>query len=331
VLFDGLRAVGVECNGERILGGKVILAAGAINTPQLMQLSGIGNARFLEEQGVQAVHDLPGVGENLQDHLEVYIQHKCRQPVSMNPFLKWYRQPLAGLQWLLARKGPAATNHFEAGGFVRSNDEVDYPNLMFHFLPLAVRYDGSTPASGHGYQVHVGPMYSNARGSVKIASTDPTAAPQLQFNYLATDEDRREWVEAVECARRILRQSAMDAFNGGEISPGPEVTGEDAILDWVRRDAETALHPSCTCRMGLDENSVVNPRSMAVHGLDGLYVVDASAMPYITNGNIYAPVMMLAEKAADLILENQPLAALDVDYFRANSSFDTKVSDSHAK
>ncbi len=320
VLFDGQRAVGVECNGERFRGGKVILAAGAINTPQLMQLSGVGNSQFLEERGVQTVQNLPGVGENLQDHLEVYIQHKCRRPVSMNPFLKWYRQPFAGLQWLLTGRGPAATNHFEAGGFVRSNGEIDYPNLMFHFLPLAVRYDGSAPASEHGYQVHVGPMYSNARGSVKIASTDPTAAPQIQFNYLATDEDRREWVEAVECARRILKQPAMDVFNGGEISPGPEVAGEDAILDWVRRDAETALHPSCTCRMGLDENSVVDPRSMAVHGLDGLYVVDASAMPYITNGNIYAPVVMLAEKAADLILENQPLAAEDVDYFRAKTT-----------
>jgi len=325
ILFDGQRAVGVECNGEQIRGGTVILAAGAINTPQLLQLSGIGNAQFLKEKGVQTVQDLPGVGENLQDHLEVYIQHSCRQPVSMNPFLKWYRQPFAGIQWLLRRQGPAATNHFEAGGFVRSNAAVEYPNLMFHFLPLAVRYDGTAPASGHGYQVHVGPMYSNARGSVKIASTDPTAAPQLQFNYLATEEDRREWVEAVECARTILKQPAMDPFNGGEISPGPQVAGDDAILDWVRRDGETALHPSCTCRMGLDDDSVIDPRSMAVHGVSGLHVVDASAMPYITNGNIYAPVIMLAEKATDLILKNEPLAAENVDYFRATSTPENSV------
>jgi len=318
VILEGKKVVGVECNGQKIKAGKVILCAGAINTPQLLQLSGIGNATELESLGIRAVHDLPGVGENLQDHLEVYVQHVCRQPLSMNPYLKWYRKPGVGLQWLFFKSGPAATNHFEAGGFVRSNDRVGYPNLMYHFLPLAVRYDGSRPAAAHGYQVHVGPMYSNSRGSVKIKCSDPHVKPALQFNYLSTPEDRNEWIEAIECTRHILGQPALQPFSGGEISPGPEVKTSDQVLDWIARDAETALHPSCTCKMGLDELSVVHPDTMQVHGVEGLHVVDASAMPYITNGNIYAPVMMLAEKACDLILGNQPLAAESVDYFVAS-------------
>jgi choline dehydrogenase len=179
---------------------------------------------------------------------------------------------------------------------------------MFHFLPLAIRYDGSSGAKGHGYQVHVGPMYSDARGTLKLKSTDPREHPALRFNYLSTDQDRREWVEAIQVARRILGQPAMSPYNGGETSPGSSVATDEEILDWVRRDAETALHPSCTTRMGVDDASVLDPLTMRVHGLAGLRVIDASAMPYVTNGNIYAPVMMLAEKAADLVLGNTPLA-----------------------
>jgi choline dehydrogenase len=212
--------------------------------------------------------------------------------------------------------GPAASNHFEAGGFVRSNDDVAYPNLMFHFLPLAVRYDGSAPVSGHGFQVHVGPMYSDARGSLKITRSDVREPPALRFNYLSTAQDRREWVEAIRIARRILSQPALEPYDGGEISPGREVESDEEILNWVRRDAETALHPSCTCKMGTGADAVVSPTTMKVHGLDGLYVVDASVMPYVTNGNIYAPVMMLSEKAADLILENTPLEPIDVEFYR---------------
>ena len=208
---------------------------------------------------------------------------------------------------MFLRSGPGATNHFEAGGFVRSNEDVAYPNLMFHFLPIAVRYDGSAPASDHGYQVHIGPMYSDARGSVKIISTDPTVHPALRFNYLSTDQDRREWVESIRVARNILNQAAFEPFNAGELSPGPGVETDEEILAWVAKEGETALHPSCTCRMGTDELSVVDPDTMRVHGLQGLRVVDASVMPYVTNGNIYAPVMMVAEKAADLILGATPL------------------------
>jgi choline dehydrogenase len=298
-----------------VRGREVILCGGAFNSPQLLQLSGIGDRDHLRSAGVEPVHHLPGVGQHLQDHLEVYVQYSCTQPVSIQPHMKMWKRPWIGLQWLF-RRGPGATNHFEAGGFVRSNDEVRYPNLMFHFLPIAVRYDGTAPAGGHGYQVHIGPMYSNSRGSVMITSPDPTVKPALRFNYISTPEDRREWVEAVRIARNILSQPAFDAFNGGELSPGPSVASDDEILDWVRRDGETALHPSCTCRMGTGDMDVVDPTSMRVHGVDGLRVVDASVMPYVTNGNIYAPVMMLAEKAADIILGKAPLPPDDAPYFR---------------
>jgi choline dehydrogenase len=319
IVFEGARAVGVVCDGERITAGEVIVSGGAINSPQLLQLSGVGPAALLESVGVETVCDLPGVGENLQDHLEVYVQHACTQPVSQQPSLAMWRRPFIGAQWLFLRGGPGATNHFEAGGFIRSNDEAAYPNLMFHFLPIAVRYDGSGPAGGHGYQVHIGPMYSDARGSVRIRSADPREKPALRFNYLSTEQDRREWVEAIRHARDILAQPAWSGLDGGEISPGPEVRTDEEILDWVARDGETALHPSCTNRMGTDEMSVVDPATMRVHGLDGLRVVDASAMPYVTNGNIYAPVMMLAEKAADLILGNEPLPPEPVEFYRHNA------------
>ncbi|WP_406186026.1 choline dehydrogenase [Streptomyces sp. NBC_01006] len=320
VLFEGKRAVGVEYRRGRgkvqqVRGREVILCGGAINSPQLLQLSGVGNAEELEPLGIDVVHHLPGVGENLQDHLEVYVQHACKQPVSMQPYLAKWRAPFIGLQWLL-RKGPAATNHFEAGGFVRSNEDVDYPNLMFHFLPIAVRYDGSSPAGGHGYQVHVGPMYSDALGSVKIKSKDPREHPALRFNYLSTEQDRREWVEAIRVTRKLLNQPALAPYNDGEISPGPSVQSDEEILAWVAKEGETALHPSCTCRMGTDEMAVVDPESMRVHGVEGLRVVDASVMPYVTNGNIYAPVMMIAEKAADLILGKEPLPPSKASYYR---------------
>ncbi|QGG42310.1 choline dehydrogenase [Aeromicrobium yanjiei] len=320
--MEGTRVVGVDyLRGGRlrrsITAGEVILCGGAINSPQVLQLAGIGNADELSALGIDPVVDLPGVGENLQDHLEVYIQYASTQPVSIGPWLKHRHKPRIGAEWLFLRRGVGATNHFEAGGFVRSNDLVDYPNLMFHFLPIAIRYDGSQPAAEHGYQVHIGPMYSDVRGSVKITSTDPLRHPALRFNYLSTETDRREWIEMVRIARRILNQPAFDPFNGGEISPGPEVETDQEILDWVAKDAETALHPSCTARMGTDEMSVIDPLTMRVHGVEGLRVVDASSMPYVTNGNIYAPVMMLAEKAADLILGNTPLPPeTDVPFYR---------------
>jgi choline dehydrogenase len=299
-----------------IRAGEIILCGGAINSPQLLQLSGVGPAALLQSVGVPVVADLPGVGANLQDHLEVYVQFACKQPVSVNPHIGWLRKLGVGAQWLFGRTGIGATNHFEGGGFCRSNDEVDYPNLMFHFLPMAIRYDGTSPMEGPGYQVHVGPMYSDARGTVRLRSTDPRQPPALQFNYLSTEQDRREWVEAIRVARRILDQPAMDEYNGGEISPGPQVETDEQILDWVKHDAETALHPTCTVKMGTGADAVLDPSSMCVHGLQGLRVVDASAFPYVTNGNTYAPTMMVAEKSADLILGNTPLPPATTPYFR---------------
>ena len=320
VLFDGNRAIGVEAiikgKKQNFLSKEVVLCGGAINTPQILQLSGIGNAQDLGKLGIKVIKDLPGVGANLQDHLEVYVQYSCKEPVSMQPMLKFWRRPFIGAEWLFMRKGPGATNHFEAGGFARSNDKVAYPNLMFHFLPLAIRYDGTAPSSGHGYQVHVGPMYSDARGTLKIKSTDPFEKPSMRFNYLSTEQDKEEWIEAIHVARNILTQKAMEPFNAGETSPGSSVDTDEEILDWVRKDGETALHPSCTAKMGTDEMSVVDPNTMKVHGVEGLRVADASVFPYVTNGNIYAPVMMVAEKAADLILGKQPLPPENIEFYR---------------
>ena len=321
VRFQGKRAVGVDyLRGGRLQrsvdAGEVILCGGAINTPQLLQLSGVGDEQHLRNVGVDVVHHSPGVGENLQDHLEVYIQYASKLPVSIAPGLKWSKRPGIGYQWLFHRRGLGATNHFEGGGFARSNEDVDYPNLMFHFLPIAVRYDGTSPTEGHGYQVHIGPMYADTRGWVRIKSKDPKQHPSMQFNYLSTETDKREWVEAVRTARDILNQPAFDAYNDGELSPGAKVETDEEILDWVREDAETALHPSCTAAMGVEEMSVVDPSSMKVHGLEGLRVVDASVFPFVTNGNIYAPVMMVAEKAADLIAGNTPLPPSEAPFYR---------------
>ena len=321
--FEGKRATGVTYRIGRgplktVRANEVILCGGAMNSPQLLQVSGVGNAPELRALGIDVVLDLPGVGQHLQDHLEVYVQHACSQPVSMAPSLKWRNRPWIGFQWLFFRRGPGATNHFEAGGFIRSNDECAYPNLMYHFLPIAIRYDGTAPTEGHGFQVHVGPMYSNSRGSVTITSPDITVKPALRFNYLSTDEDRREWVEAVRKTREILAAPSFGPFSLGEISPGPSVETDQEILDWVASDAETALHPSCTCRMGIDDMSVLDPQTMRVHGLDGIRVVDASSIPYVTNGNLYAPVMMLAEKAADIILGRSPLPPEGTPFYRSD-------------
>jgi choline dehydrogenase len=318
ILFEGNRAVGVEYRRGRttkvVRGREIISCGGAFNSPQLLQLSGVGDPEHLASLGIPVVSAVPGVGENMQDHLEVYVQHACKLPVSMQPHLAKWKMPWIGLQWLF-RKGPAATNHFEAGAFVRSNPNERYPNLMFHFLPIAIRYDGTAPTKGHGYQVHVGPMYSDSKGTVKITSTDPRTKPAIRFNYLSTEDDRREWIEAVRTTRRILDQPAFEPYDGGEISPGPSVETDQEIMDWVARDSETALHPSCTCKMGTDEMSVVDPHTMRVHGTEGLRVVDASVLPIVTNGNLYAPTMMIAEKAADIILGIEPLPPDHADVY----------------
>jgi len=319
ILFEGKRAVGVEyTRAKQVMkayAGEIICCGGSINSPQLLQLSGVGNGKELSALGINVVQDLPGVGENLQDHLELYVQYACKKPVSMYPALQWYNQPLIGLKWLLAGKGEAATNHFEAGGFIRSNDQLEYPNIQYHFLPIAIRYDGSAPNEGHGYQVHVGPMNTDVRGHVKIKSSNPNEYPSVLFNYLSTEQEKREWVEAIRKTREIMTQSAFDEFRGKELAPGIQAQTDEEILDFVANEGESAYHPSCTCAMGTGDMAVTDPE-LRVHGIEGLRVVDASVMPYVTNGNIYAPTMMIAEKAADLILGNTPLAPDTAPFYK---------------
>ncbi len=343
VVFDDAdepnRATGVEVRKlgvggmfgrgkQTIEGREIVLCGGAFNSPQLLQLSGVGDREHLESLDIPVVAHVPGVGENLQDHLEVYIQYESKQPVSIQPHLAHWKKPWIGLQWLF-RRGPGASNHFEAGAFVKSNPNESYPNLMFHFLPIAIRYDGSPPSRPdgsdakieHGYQVHVGPMYSDARGTVKITSRDATKHPAVRFNYLSTEQDRREWIEAVRTARKILTQPAFEPLNAGEISPGPAVETDEEIMAWVAKDSETALHPSCTTKIGAqsDPMAVLDPNSMKVWGTEGLRVVDAGCMPNVSNGNTYAPTMMIAEKAADLILGNDPLPPDHTEVYRSSA------------
>lgn len=319
VIFDGKTAIGVEYSKRKkahtVYGSEIISCGGAINSPKLLQLSGIGNEEELKALGIAPVHHLPGVGENFQDHLELYVQYTCKKPVSMYPALKWYNQPKIGFDWLFRRKGAAATNHFEAGGFVRSNEEVKYPNLQFHFLPLAIRYDGSAPQQGHGFQLHVGPMNTDVRGHVKIRSKDPHQKPEILFNYLSTEQERKEWVEAIKVSRDIIAQSAFDDLRGEELAPGAAAQTDEEILDFVAREGESAYHPSCTCKMGYDEMAVVDGE-LCVHGVKNLRVVDASIFPAITNGNLYAPTIMVAEKAADIILGNYMEPAQDANFYQ---------------
>ena len=327
ILFDGKKAIGVEYTQSnqthKVYAGEIISCGGAINSPALLQHSGVGNGSELSKLGIDVVHDLPGVGENLQDHLELYVQYACEKPVSMYPALQWQNQPKIGYDWLFHRKGAAATNHFEAGGFIRGNDRVQYPNLQFHFLPIAIRYDGTAPAQGHGFQLHVGPMNTDVRGHVKITSADSAKYPEIFFNYLSTEQERKEWVEAIKCSREIIGQSAFDGLRGKELAPGSDVQTDEEILDFVAREGESAYHPSCTCKMGYDDMAVVDS-DLKVHGVENLRVVDASVFPAITNGNIYAPVMMVAEKAADLILGNSPEPTVNVDYYRHNQEAEQK-------
>jgi choline dehydrogenase len=312
VLFKGSRAVGVEYADRRghrdlALGAEIIICGGAIKSPQILQLSGVGHADRLAAYGVPVVHHLPGVGENLQDHLEVMVQHNCTQPVSLGPTSDLKNAPWIGFQWLFLRGGPGATNHFEAGGFVRSNEDATYPNVMFQFLPIASRSYDTSPSDRHGYQLHVGPVSSDARGHVRLRSSDPTARPAICFNFLSTEQDRREWVESVQISRDILAQQAFAQYDGGEAAPGPSVQTDDEVLAWVAEHAVSAMHYAGTCQMGTGGDAVVDPTSMRVHGVEGLRVVDGSVMPNVTNANTFAPVMMIAEKSADLILGNTPL------------------------
>jgi choline dehydrogenase len=317
VLLQGTRAIGVSFRRgtggeERVFGGEIVLCGGAIGTPHVLELSGIGPAAVLERVGVPVLADVPAVGENLEDHLAVHIQHRCAKPVSLLAMRKKYRWPAIAAQWLFTGTGPGASNHLEATGFFKSDESQDRPDIMCSFAALAMRSEEGAQVDGHGYQMHVGVMRSEARGSVHLRSANPAVHPAIRVNYLSGASDRHRWVRGVELARNLLSQPAFADLEGGEVLPGPGVVEPDEVMAWVSRAAQTGLHPSSTARMGRGENSVVDPRDMHVHGITGLRVADASAMPSLTNGNTYAPTMALAEKAADLILGNTPLPPVDV-------------------
>lgn len=324
ILFTGQRATSIAyLQGDQPQTAharrEVIVSNGAIASPQLLLRSGVGNADELRALGIDPVVHLPGVGENLQDHLEMYLQYECTKPVSLYPALKWWNKPAIGIEWYLRGTGTAASNHFEAGGFIRSSAEFAWPNLQYHFIPLAMNYDGSNPVDMHGFQCHVGSMRSPSTGFVKLASRDPREKPRLLFNYMAHDVDWREFRAGVRITREIISQQAMDQFRGREIKPGMKIQSDAEIDAFVRDHAETALHPSCTCKMGdaSDPMAVVDNQGR-VHGLRGLRVVDASIMPKIITGNLNAPTIMMAEKIADVIRGRPPLQRSTAPYFKAN-------------
>ena len=323
ILFDGKRASGVSY----LLGSsndthtaharrEVLLCAGAIASPQILQRSGVGPAALLGELDIALVHDLPGVGQNLQDHLEMYLQYACTKPVSLYPALKLHNQPAIGAQWLFAGKGIGASNQFEAGGFIRTRPEFAWPNIQFHFLPVAINYNGSNAVSEHGFQAHVGSMRSPSRGRVQLKSKDPRQHPSILFNYMNSEQDWQEFRDGIRLTREIMAQPALDPYRGRELSPGADVQSDAQLDAFIREHAETAFHPSCSCKMGEDDMAVVDGQGR-VHGLQGLRVVDASIMPEIITGNLNATTIMIAEKIADRIRGRQPLPRSTAPYFVA--------------
>ena len=292
---------------------EVISSAGSIGSVQLLQLSGIGPKAVLDAANVEVVHDLPGVGENLQDHLEVYFQYHCKEDITLNSKLGLVSKGMIGAEWILTRKGLGATNHFESCAFIRSRKGLKWPNIQYHFLPAAMRYDGQVAFDGHGFQVHVGPNKPESRGTVAITSADPHAKPKIVFNYISTEQDRQDWRDCIRLTREILSQPAMDKFRGEEIQPGISITSDEAIDEWVKQNVESAYHPSCGCKMGADTDPMaVLDQECRVRGISQLRVVDSSVFPTIPNGNLNAPTIMVAERAADMILGSELLKTEEV-------------------
>jgi choline dehydrogenase len=323
VLFEGRRAVGVRYRQDGIerialAGREVILSGGPINSPQLLKLSGVGPGAELQALGIPVVADRPGVGENLQDHLEFYFQVASKQPITLFSSIGLWARSIVGLRWLLTGAGLGATNHFEAAGFIRSRAGIRYPDIQYHFLPLAAAYDGSALATEHGFQAHVGPMRSRSRGHVRLRTRDPHDQPRIQFNYMSHADDWTEMRAAVRLTREIFAQRAFDPYRGREISPGAGVVSDDDIDTFIRDTVESAYHPSCSCRMGRydDPLAVVDPETRVI-GLERLRVVDSSIMPSITTGNLNAPTIMIGERAADLILGRPSLSPSNAPYFVA--------------
>ncbi|WP_263258632.1 choline dehydrogenase [Pseudomonas oryzihabitans] len=326
ILFEGKRANGVAyMKGDSLEAitvrarREVLLCAGAIASPQILQRSGVGPAPLLRRFDIPLVHDLPGVGQNLQDHLEMYLQYECKQPVSLYPALKWYNQPQIGLEWMLKGTGLGASNHFEAGGFIRSSEEFDWPNIQYHFLPIAINYNGTNAIEAHGFQAHVGSMRSPSRGRIELTSRDPRQHPSILFNYMSTEQDWREFRDGIRLTREIMQQPALDPYRGEEINPGRDCVTDAQLDAFVRSHAETAYHPSCSNKMGTDDMAVVDGAGR-VHGLEGLRVVDASIMPIIATGNLNAPTIMIAEKIADKIRGRAPLPRSNAAYYVANGA-----------
>ncbi len=323
VLFEGRRAVGVEYRqGGRTLtaraGREVILCGGVINSPQLLMLSGVGNAAELAAFDIAIVHDLPGVGENLQDHLDIALQYECKQPISLYKSAQPLGRLMVGLRWMLFRSGVGASNAFESGGFIRSRAGVEYPNLQYHFMPIAMKYDGTQPIDAHAFQVHLSQMRPSSRGHIKLRSADPREHPKILFNYCQTENDRQEFRDGLRLTREIVNQPAMDPYRGRELAPGERVQSDDEIDAYVRAQGETEYHPSCSCKMGSDDMAVVDG-DLKVHGLEGLRVVDASIMPHVVAANLNATVIMIAEKAADTIRGREPLPPSDAPVYRAEN------------
>lgn len=326
IIFAGKRAIGVRYlhgNSAQPIDVRarreVLLCAGAIASPQILQCSGVGAAPLLRQLGVEIVHDLPGVGQNLQDHLEVYIQYACRKPVSLYPALQWWNQPAIGAQWLFAGTGIGASNQFEAGGFIRSREAFEWPNIQYHFLPVAINYNGSNAVKEHGFQAHVGSMRTPSRGRIQARSLDPRQHPSILFNYQSTDQDWQEFRDAIRITREIIAQPALDEFRGREISPSADCKSDAELDAFVRAHGETAYHPSCSCAMGSDDMAVVDGQGR-VHGMDGLRVVDASIIPRIITGNLNATTIMIAEKIADRIRGRTPLPRSKALYHVAGSA-----------
>jgi choline dehydrogenase len=316
VLLEGTKAVGVKyrVNGSKVkakASKEVILSAGPIGSPHLLQLSGIGDSDTLKAAGVEVKHHLPGVGQNLQDHLEFYFQYKCKQPITLNGKLGLFSKALIGARWLLTRTGLGATNHFESCAFIRSKPGIEWPDIQYHFLPAAVRYDGKSAFAGHGFQVHVGHNKPKSRGTVTIKSADPTIAPKIQFNYLQHKDDIEAFRACVRLSREIIEQSAFDDYRSDEIQPGKSIQTDEQIDAFVRQAVESAYHPSCSCKMGEDDMAVVNSNTQ-VHGIRRLRIVDSSIFPTVPNANLNAPTVMVAEKAVDLILGKPPLSKAQV-------------------
>lgn len=317
VILEGKKATGIEYTVNGTLKTAhatkdVVLSAGPIGSPHILQLSGIGDKAILEEAGVEVKHHLPGVGQNLQDHLEFYFQYKCKQPITLNGKLGLISKGLIGAKWLLTRKGLGATNHFESCAFIRSKPDVEWPDIQYHFLPAAMRYDGRSAFAGHGFQVHVGHNKPKSRGSVTIQSANPEQPPKILFNYLQHKDDIEGFRACVRLTRDIIEQSAFDDYRDEEIQPGKHIQTDEEIDAFVRQAVESAYHPSCSCKMGEDDMAVVNSNTQ-VHGIEGLCVVDSSIFPTVPNGNLNAPTIMVAEKAADLILGKTPLTQASVN------------------